>query len=106
MISTTYEQHFFPDADFPFNYHFDTMEFGDSFLVHWHENIEVLYFREGSATVYRDAVPFSLTAGDFFVINSGALHRVQPESPSCGYDCLIVDKAFYKTSAFRWTRCI
>lgn len=94
MISTTYEQHFFPDEDFPFNYHFDTKEFGDSFLVHWHENIEVLYFREGSATVYRDAVPFSLTAGDVFVINSGALHSVQPVSPSCGYDCLIVDKAF------------
>ncbi|HHV50923.1 MAG TPA: AraC family transcriptional regulator [Clostridiales bacterium] len=100
MDSTSYEQHIFSEQDLPIFFHNDKLKFGNNFFVHWHENIEILYFRQGSADVYCDTVPYSLAEGEIIVINSGALHSIYSKAPECCYDCLIVDKNLLQDAGF------
>jgi AraC-like DNA-binding protein len=100
LLSTTYEQHSFLDPDFPIIFHLNNLNLGNNFLVHWHENIEILNFRHGNAVVYRDAVPINLSEGEIIVVNSGAIHSIHSTSSNCSYDCLIVDRNFLVNLGF------
>ncbi|MFC4302148.1 AraC family transcriptional regulator [Cohnella boryungensis] len=44
---------------------------------HWHEEIELIYIRRGSAVFSVNHVEYSVQAGDCIIVNSGELH--------CGY---------------------
>lgn len=100
MDSNSYEQHIFSEHDLPIFFHKDRITQGNGIFLHWHENIEILYFRQGSAVVYCDTVPYSLTDGEIIVINSGTLHSIDAETPECFYDCLIVDKNYMQDAGF------
>ncbi|MDD4414519.1 MAG: AraC family transcriptional regulator [Oscillospiraceae bacterium] len=100
-ISTTYEHHKHSDPDFPVIFHRDKLKNDQDFLMHWHENIEILYFRRGSAVVECDTVPVYSNAGDIVLINSSSLHYIHSITPQCEYDCLIADKMFCESHGFR-----
>ena len=42
--------------------------------LHWHEELEILFFTEGSTTFLIEGTELSLTAGDMLLVKPGALH--------------------------------
>lgn len=100
-MSITYEHHIHSDPDFPIIFHTDTLFLNkNDVLMHWHENIEILYFRDGKAVVDCDTISINAKEGDIIFINSGSLHCIQSESSVCEYDCLIADKRFCEGFGF------
>ena len=89
-----YESHAGIEADFPFIFHPDYLSRQDKFLMHWHENIELLYFTDGRADVLCDSVRLRAEAGSLVVINPYTLHSVEAVSDRCEYHTLIVDLGF------------
>lgn len=59
-------------------------------FLNWHENIELLYFKEGEAAVYRNGERMRARAGDIMIFPANCMHGVA----SCHvvYDCLIIDR--------------
>lgn len=93
-MDVLYEQHFHSDPDFPIIFHCDNIDESSNFIMHWHENIELLYFWSGSSIVTCDTIPVRAASGELVIVNSCVLHSIQSMTPSCNYLCLIVDKAF------------
>lgn len=90
-----YENHIHKDLNFPFIFHLDTLGKNKSnFQMHWHENLEFLYFIEGSGIVACDTKQYIANSGDIVIINSNNLHWIKSTTEKCSYYCLIVDKAF------------
>ena len=90
-----YENHIHADPHFPIIFHLDRVNStSPTFGFHWHEGVEILFFLEGEATVYSDAVRLRAEAGCTVVINSNHLHAIYSPPPGCLYFCLIVDKNF------------
>lgn len=59
-------------------------------FLNWHENIELLYFKEGEATVHRNGEKLHARAGDIMIFPSNCMHGVA--SQRVVYDCLIIDR--------------
>lgn len=93
-LSECYELHTHGEPDFPIIFHLNWLLRKDRFLMHWHENIELLYFCEGSSRVICDTVSVEAEPGSLAVVNSGALHLIEALSPACEYYCLIIDEDF------------
>jgi AraC-like DNA-binding protein len=94
-MNTFYEDHVHKDLNFPFIFHLDTLKQNNSgFRMHWHENLELLYFIEGSGIVACDTEHYAAKAGDIAVVNSNNLHWIKPVTQKCTYYCLIIDKSF------------
>ena len=83
-----YETHYMSDLAVIF--HVDRVKKEDKLSFNRHENIEILYFLEGEANIYCDAVSFVAKKGDIVVFPSGCLHAVSAEDTL--YDCLIIDR--------------
>ena len=79
-----------------FKMHFDHVWKDCGFIMHWHENIELLYFVEGEAEVVTDNVSVKVKPGRLAVVNSNALHKVQTDS-NVYYYCIIVNTAFLES---------
>lgn len=95
MHTGFYENHVYKDTNFPIIFHeIDLSRGHKEFTMHWHENIELLYFIEGKGAVTCDILQLEAGAGDIVVVNSNNLHDVQSVTPNCRYYCLIVDKFF------------
>ena len=95
MHPSFYENHVYKDPDFPIIFHLISLsnEHKD-FTMNWHENIEMLYFIEGSGIVTCDNSQLKASAGDIVVVNSNNLHAIQAATSTCRYCCLIIDKYF------------
>jgi len=95
MNTSIYENHVYKDVDFPIIFHmFNISNEYKDFTMNWHENIEMLYFIEGSGIVTCDSLRLEASAGDIVVVNSNNLHAIQSSTLNCRYCCLIVDKYF------------
>ncbi|HBI7002265.1 TPA: AraC family ligand binding domain-containing protein, partial [Clostridium perfringens] len=93
MSNYIYENHFHRDPNFPVIFHCDILNKNrPSFLMHYHENIELLYFLDGHAKVVCDNKILQAKADDIIIINSKELHSIEKISDSCKYYCLIIDK--------------
>ncbi len=91
-----YEYHNYPDDKLKIIYHKNTKRScTEPLSLHFHENIELLLFLEGSATVRSDNELFSVEPGDIAVIAPNHLHTIIPSGISCRYHCLIIDKNIY-----------
>jgi AraC-like DNA-binding protein len=73
--------------------HFDHVWKDCGFIMHWHENIELLYFVEGEADVVTDNVSARVKPGQLAVVNSNALHKVQSDG-DVYYYCIIINTSF------------
>lgn len=89
-----YEFHLMREG-MPVIFHHDEVLAGCVYTANWHENLELLYFTEGSGTVICEDERTAVCAGDVCIIDSGLLHRVESDS-EVRYDCLIVDDDFCK----------
>ncbi len=89
-----YEKHGYLDSDFPLIFHIDTLTQVAPFLPHWHENIELLFVRDGLCEISSNGTTAHAKPGDVIVFNSGILHDVKAITTTCTYCCLILDKNF------------
>lgn len=95
MNTPFYENHTLKDPLFPIIFHFDTrFNYNNTrdFVMHWHENIEILYFVLGKGNVAINTDIFEVNKGDIIFINSNSLHYINSITDSCQYYCLIIDK--------------
>lgn len=95
MKDIFYENHSYEDTELPFIFHFETARNHQPYYpMHWHENIELLYFVEGEGIVTCNGEQIKARKGELVVINSSAIHDIAAASMGCRYYCLIVDKTF------------
>lgn len=94
MQLSVYETHNIKDKNFPFIFHLDVLSRETNFQIHWHENLELLYFVEGEAIATADGVSTVVQPNTLVVFNSNHLHKVEAITENCKFYCLIVDKSF------------
>ena len=92
---SVYEKHIIDDTRLPFIFHSYVREKRDvrAGVGNWHENIEILCFTAGSATVTSNELRIEVCAGDIAVINSSCLHEIFAHEET-HFFCLIVDREF------------
>lgn len=96
-----YEKHTYSEKDFPVIFHLDRREQdSDDFPVHWHENIELLYFVEGDAEITLNDQRVHAQKGDMVVINSEMLHWIRGGEAGSAYYCLISDRTLTDSFPF------
>lgn len=93
MAGSLYEVHVMNRPLLPFIFHLDTVCGHPPVALNWHKNIELLFVTEGRGEILCGGVPFSLEAGDLFIINSDVLHATG-SAEMLRYYCLILDSGF------------
>lgn len=94
-----YVKAYIPDRDFPvqvFRHDYDSGS--HPFSSHWHEQIEFLYFIEGSAVIECDSCPICVSPGDLVIVNSNELHSARYCKKNLSYYCIIIDPSLYRSS--------
>lgn len=89
---TLYENVGPQENDFPLKfrtYHSRT------FLPHWHEHTELLYFFEGSGTLTLDGHQLAVRAGELAIVNSTEIHTFEAAGERVGYHCVLVAPSFF-----------
>lgn len=61
------------------------------FENHWHEQIEILYFKTGSALIECNFSPIHVKAEDIIIVNSNDLHGGICLCENLNYYCIILD---------------
>lgn len=64
------------------------------FVVHWHENPEILLFLVGEAVVQSDESEIRAKPGEIVIIKSSRIHSINPIGEFCEYYCMIPDISF------------
>ncbi len=109
-----YEKHSYADPTFPIFFHTDVKYetayaqnpmFSENFIPHWHENIEILRIKEGTAQVSLDGKNCIYEKNEIAIINSGVFHKVDSVSKKVIYDCLIIDSDFLKNNGIDIENC-
>ena len=98
---SVYEKHIMSDSRLPFIFHsYNHHKRGITAGVgNWHENIEILCFTKGSATVTSNELRIEVSKGDIAVINTNCLHDIFAHEDTHFY-CLIVDRSFCLANHF------
>ncbi len=92
MSNYIYEYHIHVDPSFPIIFHKDVLdEYRPSIYMHYHENLEILYFLDGKANINCDHKVFEAKKGDIIILNSNELHSIDSIDSSCIYYCLILN---------------
>lgn len=68
---------------------------GRTHVLPWHEQIEILYFHQGEATVFCGTKSFEARGGDVVFINPCETHQILYLRAEPLYDCLIIDADLY-----------
>lgn len=96
-MNAYYETHVYPDSSFPFIYHLHEIDAQHRFLLHWHENIELIFVTSGSLQVMLNNQKYTVHQDELIVINSSCIHFCKTVTPVCTYACLIPDLNFCKS---------
>lgn len=91
---TSYENIQFSDTSFPIIFHFDHLSHTENFMIHWQNDLELLYLVKGSAQITSDHQRQIFTPGQVAVINCTHLHSIQTLSETCYYYCLIIGRDY------------
>ncbi len=93
---SVYEKHLMADPRLPFIFHnctYNEKKQAVDFYSGWHENIELLYFKKGSATLTINDIRIKVSKGDLVVVDTNRIHSIAAHEETNFY-CLIVDRAF------------
>jgi len=89
-----FESHIISNKELPMIFHYTILE-NQNMHANWHENIELLYFIEGSGIITCDMEQCEVYAGMIFVVNSNCLHSIEAKG-MLKYYCIIIDSEFCK----------
>lgn len=84
------------DQSIPIVYHHDTITPAYNY-PNWHNNLEILYIREGEGSVLCGSNNYDASAGDVFVINPNDIHSVTSKN-LVKNTCFIIDNYFCTTN--------
>ncbi|MGN0593125.1 MAG: AraC family transcriptional regulator [Ruminococcus sp.] len=77
-------------AYFPMEFFETTNENGQLYVnLHWHRNLEILLIHKGTCRVTVSHTEYAAQAGDIFIINQEALHRIDSDDPALSYGAYI-----------------
>lgn len=62
--------------------------------VHWHDEVEIIYIKKGSITIYIGEEKFPAREGDLFFVNTGELHFMESEDLGVEYYTLLFPLTF------------
>ena len=74
----------------PFKEHISYREAGDSFIVNWHQSLELIYLVSGNIDVITNDVSVNVRPGELAVINSSYIHDIICHTAS-SYYCIIIN---------------
>ena len=89
-----YEPHISSNNTLPFIFHKD---FNRNSRCNLHENLELLYFMEGTGRVRCGNELYTVSPGDFVVVNSYIVHQIMSDN-NIHFSCLIIDNSFCKAN--------
>lgn len=81
----------------PITFRSYTIRKNDQVRLHWHDQIELLFFEEGQAMVRCGNRYFKTKKDDLIVVNSNELHQIRCLSESTRYSCFIFDAALLQS---------
>lgn len=92
------KQHGSPD--FPIQHYFVDPSFPRYIMpLHWHNEFEMIYIRQGKLKIFLNNIEYTANEGDVLFISGGTLHRAVPFT-GCIYECVVFDlKMLCKHSA-------
>lgn len=91
---SVFEKHTMGESHIPFIFHrFEIKDRKNVDVGNWHENIELLYFTKGHATVTSDDLRVEVEPEDIAIINANRIHTISADEVH-HYYCLIIDRAF------------
>lgn len=97
---STHERHVLSDGRLPFILRdYRCLGGNRASYSNWHENIELLYFLEGRATVSSNERQIEVGAGELAVINANHIHAIRADT-DIHYIVLIVDRSFCLANHF------
>ncbi len=70
----------------------------DYYPLHWHENLELLYFRTGTCTVICSGESYCTKPGDLFIVNQTELHSTENDGTG-SFFCIRITPAFFSDVA-------
>ena len=73
----------------------DVLTYHSEPMITWHEQLELLHFREGGAVVFIGASRVIAQKGDIFVINALEPHLVRCINENTRYDVVMIERAVY-----------
>ena len=89
-----YEAHLpLMNSNKPFKEHLGVRTPGDSFIVNWHQSLEIIYLISGDIEVVTNDVGVRVSPGEIAVVNSSYIHDISCYTESCYY-CLIININF------------
>lgn len=62
--------------------------------VHWHDEVEIIYIKKGTITIYIGEDAFPAVAGDLFFVNTGELHFMESDDMGVEYYTLLFPLSF------------
>ncbi len=68
--------------------------------IHWHENIEMLYFLEGECNVINGNEELFVKEGEIVVFNSEAVHYLKAKDSPCKYIIVQLDTTYFEAMGF------
>lgn len=86
----------FVQPAFPVIFHLDEITPEHDVMMHWQDNLELLFFMEGQARVRVDTQAIQAGVGDLTVVNYNCLHSVAAMTTVCRYYCLIIGRSFFE----------
>lgn len=57
-------------------------------VLHFHQEIELLYVENGGFNIWLDGKAFHAEKGDLVIINSNECHKIQSSTDNCYYKCI------------------
>ncbi len=71
--------------------------------IHWHENLEMLYFLSGECNVINGNEELFVKTGEMVVFNSEAVHYVKAQNNPCEYIIVQLDTTYFEAMGFNIT---
>lgn len=91
-MDNSYEKHTYDNINLPILFHINHNKSKSFNFIHWHENIEILFFEDGIGEVLVGENIVNSKKGDVIIVNSEELHSIKALTDEVMYSCLIIDK--------------
>lgn len=59
--------------------------------LHWHQEMEIIFVRQGCFNVHLNEEQLCMRPGDILLVNGGSLHSGVPADDQCKYECVVFD---------------
>ena len=69
----------------------------------WHDNLEMLYFTEGSAVLHYGIRDIEVSAGELVIVNAQTMHSMTSET-GVSFHMIIIDNIFFEENGIDITK--